>query len=1683
MTHDRAKAIRSALLTAYNVGKAGGGKIIPHGDPQREANLARHMEGSKAPPVLYTGTSKDADFKKFNVPKNGTWFTTNPKNASDYAMTNDSQGFKLDDGFKYTPTNTSSRVIPVHLSAKNPKVYDPKEHNDLVTSMGGENYKRGQRILYDKLRQAGHDSVRIGDDTWVALGRPNQIKSAIGNRGTFDPNESDITKAGGGDVEKLPAEAGTSPIPEDHVRLYHQTSEENIPSILKSGLTLSRARGIEGPKAIYADEQGFYGKPGDAPTVEFSVPKERWKPPFVMGDVNPSDIIAHHVPWHRQARYILNHPNIVKEVMSGQHDDLTGDYKKAVDHVKKINKAEGGFIHDPEKAKRHALMIARGLHKAGGGDVEEDEDRVVPKPILFGEKPAYASLGGNGPPAKFTTTPEDQPDAPVFHSRVQELLKDPNSLGMMKMGTPHQWTKRLGQEGSKKEEMNWLELYQGKPNVKLSRQEMLARTVANLPKISNVVLGSKNGERDLSDIELKHGQPEIEEPDSSYISETAYENLQHDLHEFKNDPSFFGENRVKDGIKKFAENWLEQDPNDFDPKRLNNFLEESVNHGWIYPEEARRVLEGAAKNDIDPRHWSKIVDAISEKVSDNFNDPKKHGEDKLNQLSMISDLYNEPNKLTTHDYVRPLESAIGRLHDAKPKFMEELTDHLQDSLRDDYEELVRENYYNNGDAPTNRSVEVYHGDNQDTYYIREDTNGLQVEDPNGMNLGTVYSEDEAEHLIRSNFAFKYDMLSSTQKGSEKTKTESVPEPESDAKFDNSSYMLTGLKDYREEPITLEPKAGAFNLGHYPTNTLGHIRYGTVYDEQGNRLLHVDEAQSDWHQKGRDLGYDTPNVVANKQKAQKLLDVAREDLRNNRHHIGNSLGLQNPDTETTDRYAGLMLLDPENLDEHQKQVVLGEVQRQFLRAPEIAKQIFGEDVQDRLDRAGPFGQNQQAKNLLENFHNYSRTALGNDYRDNALSLNNVLQQHNDLKEQVRVGSGIPEAPWKQSADFAKLVFKKALRTAADHGYAGISLSPGWVQSHRWGGNKGHVSLYDDTFGGALGSVGKDLGLKKEYAKIPVLDEHAKKLNNSFEKDLYKKQGNRAQALYLTPESRRDIKKRGFELFKRGGMVEPYKHTGVIGDAEKAKRRALMIARGLHKAAGGDVEEDEEPNPRAVIGNNNPPPNVVKPTPGVKKWALPGQPTRDFDYTDPKTKKTTKHVFAVTDPNKDVNTKSLAAETNAALAYHLSLPQSQRIANSKAAGNKLAPYVGRDKNGSVKPFLTMNAKLEKAGQGYEAGETYEGASPLEIEDNLGVKTIGMPISPAYQHNKYKVCPNSASCKESCLGTTSGNYSNEDWWPQQNSVNKTHAFLSEPGALVVALHNEITKEKLGAEIDGKKLAVRMNVLSDTDPRVWEPLIKAHPDVDFYDYTKMNYDPIAPNHHYTYSSTGVSQPKENTGLDKDIYNPNQNWEQMRQRLDTGSNVAMVFTHNAHLPHEVHDKETGKKYRVIDGTTHDYRPLDKQPEGADGVIVGLRNLDHNKGRNVAAEKSKGFMVHYDPKVEMEPNKRTGEPTKKEVRVETGKFNKNGKPVMTTVPTNRTVEIAPQSKDFVPHNLREGRAHGGSVGDEMPQEYAIQQFHNFDKFDEPNEGPSAHQHQYAYGGPVEGDVVRRALNLTRQARS
>jgi hypothetical protein len=153
------------------------------------------------PLLLYTGTSKDTDFSIFKVPRNGAWFTTSASDASGYAVTNDSDTHKWVNG-KVEAINRASRVIPVYLKITNPYITDGKDFNAKIFSAAKENYKRGQGIVFDELRQAGHDGVVLDGDTWIVLNSPSQIKSAIGNTGEYSDLKSNI---------KLSRRAGYAP--------------------------------------------------------------------------------------------------------------------------------------------------------------------------------------------------------------------------------------------------------------------------------------------------------------------------------------------------------------------------------------------------------------------------------------------------------------------------------------------------------------------------------------------------------------------------------------------------------------------------------------------------------------------------------------------------------------------------------------------------------------------------------------------------------------------------------------------------------------------------------------------------------------------------------------------------------------------------------------------------------------------------------------------------------------------------------------------------------------------------------------------------------------------------------------------------------------------------------------------------------------------------------------------------------------------------------------------------------------------------------------------------------------------------------------------------------------------------------------------------------------------------------
>jgi len=327
-----------------------------------------------------------------------------------------------------------------------------------------------------------------------------------------------------------------------------------------------------------------------------------------------------------------------------------------------------------------------------------------------------------------------------------------------------------------------------------------------------------------------------------------------------------------------------------------------------------------------------------------------------------------------------------------------------------------------------------------------------------------------------------------------------------------------------------------------------------------------------------------------------------------------------------------------------------------------------------------------------------------------------------------------------------------------------------------------------------------------------------------------------------------------------------------------------------------------------------------------------------------------------------------------------------ADQKARLKQVRGLLKREHN--IGTLLSENGKLEKTRVG-DYGLT---------KGDKSVASMGLGLASAQQiTEKLSSCPQSAICEGLCLGETSGgNFlyggaASEDAQgiskssfragPRMMQYLKTEALVVHPEEFAVLLNHEISMfEKWAAkETERKKNkesgsmetlekevyqpAIRLNVTSDFRPKMWLPIFEAHPDTMFYDYTKLNGDKVADNHHLTYSSTGVGQIIDG----EKVSHKTNNWNSMRGRLDRGDNVAMAFSSKSALPDTVVDEETGKTYQVWDGDNYDARFLDPKP-GEDGnlfkqgMIIGLRNKASTLKEKTASKETEGFFVEYDPK-------------------------------------------------------------------------------------------------------------------------
>lgn len=218
---------------------------------------------------------------------------------------------------------------------------------------------------------------------------------------------------------------------------------------------------------------------------------------------------------------------------------------------------------------------------------------------------------------------------------------------------------------------------------------------------------------------------------------------------------------------------------------------------------------------------------------------------------------------------------------------------------------------------------------------------------------------------------------------------------------------------------------------------------------------------------------------------------------------------------------------------------------------------------------------------------------------------------------------------------------------------------------------------------------------------------------------------------------------------------------------------------------------------------------------------------------------------------------------------------------------------------------------------------------LKDSKNYLALGLQLAPHKQAGMGNVCPNaSKGCAKACLFSAGfGRFDNV----MQGRINRTKFFFEHREKFMETLFREIRAGIKKATKDSKKLAIRLNTISDI---AWEKIkvdgknvFEHFPQVQSWDYTKSPQRMSAflagdmpKNYHLTFSRS-----ESNDKIVDAI-------------IASGGNIAAVF--RGELP------KVWKNKPVISGDETDLRFLDPS-----GVIVGLVE------KGLAKKDSTGFVL------------------------------------------------------------------------------------------------------------------------------
>ena len=222
---------------------------------------SRVVDEQGRPLVVYHGTK--GEFTKFDLERAGSKTDSGAWGRGIY--------FAVDPEYAgaYAGRAEGSNIVPAYISLQNPLVVDARERTAAIRGIGlevprGDPTPAWSQQFANAVAQRGYDGVIVtldGAPAEIVAFRPEQIKSATGNNGDFDPSSSNIMFA------KDAKSTSVSPA-EIRAALSERFGESGIKALESAGI-LKVVRLKDAPEAlrVLAEEQGasaLYGADGVA---------------------------------------------------------------------------------------------------------------------------------------------------------------------------------------------------------------------------------------------------------------------------------------------------------------------------------------------------------------------------------------------------------------------------------------------------------------------------------------------------------------------------------------------------------------------------------------------------------------------------------------------------------------------------------------------------------------------------------------------------------------------------------------------------------------------------------------------------------------------------------------------------------------------------------------------------------------------------------------------------------------------------------------------------------------------------------------------------------------------------------------------------------------------------------------------------------------------------------------------------------------------------------------------------------------------------------------------------------------------------------------------------------------------------------------------------------------------------